>query len=97
MAFWTVLNISAYTMRLSRIVINFRRDQATQRCRELHQRRARFNQARNKIKTGVTSLSKLGLLAEDCSWAILQAERAKDPEDWRSRFKQAEKTLQETH
>lgn len=65
--------------------------------REHHNRKRRFEQARQRVKEGATTLLALGLSPEDCSWAASVADRAKDPEGWRSRFHVAENGLRESH
>lgn len=62
-------------------------------CRTLHDRRKRFEEAREKRMRGASSLLDLGLRAEDCAWAAKQKRRALDPKGWELRFRTAETRL----
>jgi hypothetical protein len=62
-------------------------------CRQLHARRKRFEDAREKSKKGANSILDLGLSPEDLAWATKQADRAKDKKGWKLRFKTAETRL----
>ena len=59
-----------------------------------HDRRARFEKARELLKKGVNSLPELGLLPEDCDWAAQQSKRAKHKRQWRRSFKKMADRLQ---
>lgn len=58
-----------------------------------HQRKERFEETIRRIKYGTTSLPDLGLLPEDCEWAVAQADKAKDPSTWLSHFQAAKEAL----
>ncbi len=62
-------------------------------CRIFHDRKKRFEEARENRMRGVSSLLELGLSAEDCAWAATQANRARDPCGWELRFRTAENRL----
>jgi len=63
--------------------------------RDINKRRARFEIALEKMKTGETSLHHLGITADDCAWAISRAKLAKDEQAWSLSFQEAEKMLKE--
>ena len=65
--------------------------------REHHERKHRFERAQELMKNGSTSLSELGLSADDCGWAASKASLAKDKEGWLSRFQTAENQLRKSH
>ena len=65
------------------------------RNREHHARKKRFEQAQEKVQSGVSDLGQLGLTSEDCAWAASKSARAKDSEGWFSRFKQAKERLEQ--
>lgn len=62
-------------------------------CRTFHDRKKRFQEAREKRMKGVTSLLELGLSAEDCAWAATQADKTHKSLDWELRFRTAENRL----
>lgn len=58
-----------------------------------HQRRARFEDALEKMRMGVESILELGITAEDCDWAAGEARRAVDGPGWELRFRTASMRL----
>jgi len=61
--------------------------------REHHARRHRFEEAKKKVESGITSLLELGITAEDCAWAAEYFGRATDTGGWFDHFKAAEQAL----
>ena len=61
-------------------------------CSELHARRERFETARERVKSGA-SVSELGLLLSDITWARKQGNRVKNSEDWVKRLHEAEEEI----
>lgn len=62
------------------------------------ERRRRFEQALAKTQRGATSLAELGLLAEDCEWAISRAPKVGEQfrDGWLGRFQMAANVFQKT-
>lgn len=59
-----------------------------------HDRKNRFEIALERANRGVSNIQDLGLSVRDLSWAISQADRAKDQVGWKNRFATAKVRLE---